>query len=488
MRKLITSIAILCCAVAANAQQGQTTTIEPLRGEKWYAMQQEAAFRPNLIVSGAGRYIWNSSPMDISFDGDKITVVSDRRAEPQKGGRTLREAYLTGRHKYMPPGDKSSIPASLFSAPVYDMSMNGMELQGQDNIIRCADALLKAGMPAGTILIADGWQSISALNDFDRELYPDPAGMVRALREKGFKVMLTVTPYVRAAGKNFASFKGMGLLLTDRDNRAAVFETPAGYSACIDITADGGRFSRSVSELKRKYAIDGFLFDCGKGLEAAREDYRVNAFVNEWKRLASGFDMAAYTSPLCAGPEQAAIVPLKKEGNVTWAGMASAVGSAMSAGLSGYIYTQYSYGTVPMNPADGIAHHAAQLGLFLPVPVLPLDCLGNEKYMAELVRAANFRASLAGYMDTLLKESSQTAEPVIRHLDYQFPGQGFGNCNDQFMLGGRYLVAPVLDSSSTRTVRLPKGTWVDANGARHRGPRVINVNVGDGRLPVFTLQ
>lgn len=37
---------------------------------------------------------------------------------------------------------------------------------------------------------------------------------------------------------------------------------------------------------------------------------------------------------------------------------------------------------------------------------------------------------------------AKTGEPIIRHMEYAFPHQGFVDCRDQFMLGDKYLVAP----------------------------------------------
>ena len=48
--------------------------------------------------------------------------------------------------------------------------------------------------------------------------------------------------------------------------------------------------------------------------------------------------------------------------------------------------------------------------------------------------------------DALLN-SAKTGEPIIRHMEYAFPHQGFVDCKDQFMLGDRYLVAPVLTTT-----------------------------------------
>ena len=88
----------------------------------------------------------------------------------------------------------------------------------------------------------------------------------------------------------------------------------------------------------------------------------------------------------------------------------------------------------------------------------------------------------------LLQEAGTTGEPLMRHMEYQFPGQGFWDCTDQYMLGSRYLVAPVLDDTGRRTVRLPRGTWISADGTRYKGPRVINVDVSDGSIPLFRLR
>ena len=89
------------------------------------------------------------------------------------------------------------------------------------------------------------------------------------------------------------------------------------------------------------------------------------------------------------------------------------------------------------------------------------------------------------YIITCAKESSETGEPIVRHMEYSFPGQGFALYKDQFMLGDKYLVAPVTTAENTRIVKLPKGTWRDDEGKKYKGGKTITINVPLSRLAYF---
>ncbi|MBQ2148583.1 MAG: glycoside hydrolase, partial [Bacteroidales bacterium] len=57
---------------------------------------------------------------------------------------------------------------------------------------------------------------------------------------------------------------------------------------------------------------------------------------------------------------------------------------------------------------------------------------------------------------------------------------------DQYMLGDRYLVAPMMTPGTTRTVQLPKGRWVDENGKVYKGGKTYELEVPIDRVPRFT--
>ena len=71
-------------------------------------------------------------------------------------------------------------------------------------------------------------------------------------------------------------------------------------------------------------------------------------------------------------------------------------------------------------------------------------------------------------------------------MSYEFPGEGFETCGDQFMLGSDVLSAPVLvRGARSRSVRLPMGQWRSDRGEVVDGGRTIAVDAPLDRLPYF---
>jgi alpha-glucosidase len=67
-----------------------------------------------------------------------------------------------------------------------------------------------------------------------------------------------------------------------------------------------------------------------------------------------------------------------------------------------------------------------------------------------------------------------------------FPNQGFDECKDQFMLGDKYLVTPIVTADKTRRIVLPKGhDWRDETGKVYKGGQTLTINADMERLPYF---
>jgi alpha-glucosidase len=86
----------------------------------------------------------------------------------------------------------------------------------------------------------------------------------------------------------------------------------------------------------------------------------------------------------------------------------------------------------------------------------------------------------------LAKESANTGEPIIRSMEYVYPGQGYASVKDQFLLGNDILVAPVMNKGQTeREVFFPKGKWKGDDGSLVKGPVEKTIQVPMERLPWY---
>ena len=109
------------------------------------------------------------------------------------------------------------------------------------------------------------------------------------------------------------------------------------------------------------------------------------------------------------------------------------------------------------------------------------------KEECELCRSfAELHVQFGPYIMEQVHHASATGEPIMRSMEYEFPGCGYEQVNQQFMLGPRYLIAPVVNEDDSKTVYLPAGTWRDDQGETIEGPKVLELsNIPIGRLPYY---
>ena len=116
----------------------------------------------------------------------------------------------------------------------------------------------------------------------------------------------------------------------------------------------------------------------------------------------------------------------------------------------------------------------------------PWRMLKGETF--EAVKAAAWtRMKFTPYMVRVAKACAVSGEPMLRSMEYEFPGHGWESVTDQFMMGSDLLVAPQVEKGAAeRTVVIPPGTWVADDGSVVTGPTRGTVKTPLSRLPYFT--
>ena len=110
----------------------------------------------------------------------------------------------------------------------------------------------------------------------------------------------------------------------------------------------------------------------------------------------------------------------------------------------------------------------------------------DERHQEAFLAAVRLRQKFAPNIVELAKRAAKDGEPIMRNLEYVFPGQGYAEVRDEFMMGDGLLVAPVVEKGvSSRSVLLPPGSWVADDGTLYDGPARIEVSVDLQRIPYF---
>lgn len=511
----------VCCVSMAQ----QTTDITIKKGEYWWGGATALGSRmpyvepleefdlayenrnnqvSPLLVSSMGRYVWSDRPFRFSISDKIIRIESDyETVKVENGGNTLREAYLTASRKHFAPNGK--LPDHrFFTMPQYNTWIELMYNQNEQDILTYARDIVRNGFPRGIIMIDDNWQRYYGNFEFKPDKFLNPQAMVAELHRMGFKVMLWVSPFVSADTPEYRELAAQKLLLQDTSGEPAIIKWWNGQSACFDFTNPQAKayFITQLRDMQRKYGIDGFKFDGGDNNFYHRSDlvpYRKGSIsvdhTRAWAEIGCEFTFNEYRAGWQMGCRE--LVQRLGDKDYSWDALRLLIPDMIAAGLLGYAYAcpdmigGGSFLTFMNVDADKFdqrlivrSAEVHALMSMMQFSVAPWRILSKEN-LDIVRRMAKLHADFANYIMACAKESAITGEPIVRSLEYVFPHQGYALIKDQFMLGEKYLVAPVVDERDVRDVVLPRGTWKDDEGKIHEGGRTVKIDAPLGRLPYF---
>jgi hypothetical protein len=199
---------------------------------------------------------------------------------------------------------------------------------------------------------------------------------------------------------------------------------------------------------------------------------------------------------------------LQRTGSVTWSGdvarteggLAVQIPLMLGAGMSGLAYHGSDLGGFAGEATPELYVRWLQLGALAPiarahgVDNTPTEPYGFGQQAERIVRdALRLRYRFLPTLYTLTEAHHRTGVPIARPLFFADPSDAaLANDASAFMLGEDIIVAPVIDPDATsKTVRLPRGAWVEAwindpeNERVMEGGRSVTVDAPFDRLPLF---
>lgn len=454
-----------------------------------------------LFLSSEGEYMWSDNAF--TFCAKQRNIITSEQLQTVKVGTTLREAYMAAQQKYFPAN--GMLPDTLFfTKPQYNTWIELMYNQNQEDILKYAHAIIDNGFPAGVLMIDDNWQRYYGNFSFKAERFPDAKQMIDELHSLGFKVMVWICPFVSPDSPEARDLAEKGYLLRNSDGGTAILNWWNGYSACYDLTNPKAaeHFINVLRQAQSEYGIDGFKFDAGdnncyaSAPWVAYDKQATNVdHTTSWAKIGLSFPVNEYRACWKMGGQP--LVQRLGDKDYSWPAVQSLIPQMCTAGLLGYAYAcpdmvgggQFtSFLNIDEDKFDqALIVRSAQVHALMPMmqfSVAPWRILSKEN-LTIVQQMAKLHEQFGPYIMKYAHQAAKTGEPIVRCMEYQFPHQGLAEVKDQFMLGDKYLVAPVVTNALSRQVRLPKGKWRDELGKKYKGGKTYTIDVPLSRLPYF---
>lgn len=461
-----------------------------------------------LWVSSKGRYIWSEEGYrTVILAGCLFCFGGSREIRLYDGYATLKGAYLAASKAHFPP-DGTMPNEIMFHTPQYCTWIQLDNNQTQERILEYAHGIIDAGMPAGELLVDDGWQENFGDWSFRKDRFPDPKGMMEELRSLGFRVILWICPFVSEKAATFDMLKKENFLVKTKNGDIARRKWWNGVDAVLDLSNPKAMdwFQSVADGLFQEFGVTGLKQDAGDAYYYKDDDrtfgnVSANGQCLLWAESARKYEFNELRACWKGGGWGVTQRLADKSHSWGFNGLAALVPQALLQGVSGYPFScpdMIGGGQIEdfrklgeKNYDNELIVRYAQCSALMPMMQYSLAVwkLKDEKTRTLCMQAAELHRSYSEVIVALARNAAKTGEPILRYLDYEFPNQGLAKVKDCFMLGGSYLVAPVLKKGArTRDVRLPEGNWKYLpDETLYDGGKTVTVPAPLEVLPVFEL-
>lgn len=374
--------------------------------------------------------------------------------------------------------------------------------------------------------------------------FPDPAGNLARMAERGVRTLVITEPGTRRDADNYPSGAEIEAFATTRDGDkfdSQQWYVRRGIEQYRDIEPGSGALVNFFAEhaadwwyaqhlALAKLGVDAWWLDLNEPEDVRADvvhfpdtDWPVS-HTNElsgrdarsWLAIAQQRAFArrdqrhtnrrpfALTRAASAGSQRYGAAPWSGDVASTWLDMQVQPRLALTAGLCGMPLWGCDVGGFGGDPGPELFVRWMQLGSVLPIFRAHGYMADREPWsqgsaaLAAIRPSLVLRAQLLPSIVTWARQALEQGMPLVRAMllgphgcDAQVEAAHaadarFVDCHDQWYFGP-ILVAPVLEQgASSRRVHLPEGEWIDLwSGAAHRGPATIDVPVSLSSLPMF---
>ncbi len=326
---------------------------------------------------------------------------------------------------------------------------------------------------------------------WDSDMFPDPAGLISKLHERGLHVCVWINPYIAQASEIFDEAAAAGYLIRRTDGSVWQTDLWQAGMGIVDFTnPDACTWYCSKLKALLNMGVDCFKTDFGEripvedvvfadGSDPLRMHnfyaYLYNKTVFELLEKERGAGEAVVFARSATAGGQKFPVHWGGDCHSDYPSMEQTIRGGLSLMLSGFSYWSHDIGGFEDKATPDVYKRWVAFGLLSSHSRLHgstsyrVPWNYDEESVDVLRYYTELKKSLMPYINAARTEAEEKGYPVMRPMMLEFQNDPVCAYLDrQYMLGDRILVAPVFDENGWAEFYMPEGTWVSVDGEDRR--------------------
>ncbi len=317
--------------------------------------------------------------------------------------------------------------------------------------------------------------------EWDERLFPDPAGMLQRLKERGLRICVWINPYIAQRSALFDEGMAHGYLVKTADGSVWQWDRWQAGMALVDFTnPEACRWFSDKLRGLLDMGVDCFKTDFGERIptDVVYHDgsdplkmhnfythlYNKTVFDLLVAERGSG-EAVVFARSATAGGQQ---FPVHWGGDctATFESMAESLRGGLSLSLSGFGFWSHDIGGFEHTASADVYKRWCAFGLLSSHSRLHgstsyrVPWLYDEEAVDVLRFFTRLKCRLMPYLYGAAVQAHELGLPTLRAMMLEFPDDpGCDYLDRQYMLGGSLLVAPVFRHDNVVDYYLPAGRW-----------------------------
>jgi alpha-D-xyloside xylohydrolase len=345
--------------------------------------------------------------------------------------------------------------------------------------------MASCGIPLHVFHFDCFWMKEFSWCDFqwDKRCFPDPAGMLKRLKDHGLHICLWINPYIAQRSVLFDEAAAGGFLLKKPNGDIWQWDKWQSGMGIVDFTNPAARkwFQDKLRALL-DMGVDAFKTDFGERIPTdvvyfdGSDPFKMHNYYTYLynktvfdllKNVRGEGDAVVFARSATAGGQQ---FPVHWGGDctATFESMAESLRGGLSLGLSGFGFWSHDIGGFEQTATADVYKRWSAFGLLSSHSRLHgsssyrVPWVYDEEAVDVLAKFTKLKCSLMPYLFGVACEAHERGLPMLRSMLLEFPDDpGCDYLDRQYMLGPSLLVAPVFNAEGWVEYYLPAGRWTN---------------------------